>query len=153
MYNTNGQYHLAIPLYERIIETLQTTHVETNEVLLAHQHMLALAYTRNGQQQEAIRLYELVVRIRQTTLSEQGALPAALLESMTNLALEYQNADRYTEAIPLLERIVRGLKQRFPSTNEDVLRQQNALATAYAHIGELQAARDIFAHVVRIKET
>jgi eukaryotic-like serine/threonine-protein kinase len=82
----------------------------------------------------AIRQFEQAVALRRQAL---GPDHYETLKSMNNLALAYQDAGRFSDALPLLEKARQEMKAHFGSNDPNTLQAMNNLALAYRAVGRL----------------
>jgi tetratricopeptide (TPR) repeat protein/predicted Ser/Thr protein kinase len=117
--------------------TIEQAFADQPAVAATVRDTLGTTYWYLGESLLAIRQFEQAVALRQQVL---GPDHYETLKSMNNLALAYQDAGRFGDAVPLFEEVLKESKVRNGPNNTATLTVMNNLANAYRAVGRLADA-------------
>lgn len=101
-----------------------------------------------GRMADSLKLMQQVVAKQETTLPEDDF---KRLRSQRGLAVAYNNHGQVTEAIRILENLVR-IRESLPESHLNRLASQHDLASAYIENNQPKEAIKLLEHVVRVQE-
>jgi serine/threonine protein kinase len=114
----------------------------------AIRHTLGTTYLYLGAPERAIDQHRRAFTLRTQLLGRDHADTHA---SALNLAVAYQEAGRYAEAMPLFEQEVKDCTAKWGPDYPETLKSKNNLATAYRRAGRTAEAIALFEEVLRVR--
>ncbi len=143
-------WRLISPLYEEILQILETKVGSDPQFVAITLNYLGLLYTNMGDYEKALPLYQRALEIIEKVMEPQHPDVAATLN---NLALLYRHMGDYEKALPLYQRAL--------EINEKVMWPQhphfattlNNLALLYRHMGDYEKALPLYQRALDIRET
>ncbi len=127
----------ALEMAETAAKGLERTLGPDDQITLAMQHNLAIAYQDVGRLPEAIAMLE---RIRDVLTAQLGPDHPNTLSTLNNLAGAYQTVGKLPEAISLYERVRDARIAKFGPNHPDTLATLSGLAATYRDSGKLPEA-------------
>ena len=149
LYQVQGNYTAALPLYERALVIGELALGEDHPDVANSLSNLATLYQAQGNYTAALPLLERALTIRELTLGEDHPDVAS---SLNNLALLYQEQGNYTAALPLYERALAINETALGEDHPAVAVSLNNLAVLYQVQGNYTAALPLLERALKIRE-
>ncbi len=149
LYNIQGQYALAEPLYRRSLAIWEKVlGPEHSDVALGLNNLAGL-YQDQGRYAEAEPLFKRSLAIRGNTL---GPEHPDVAQSLNNLALLYNKQGQYAIAEPLHRRSLAIMEKTFGAEHPNVAVSLNNLALLYDRQGQYALAEPLYQRSLAIRE-
>ncbi|MEO1146845.1 MAG: CHAT domain-containing protein, partial [Cyanobacteria bacterium J06638_22] len=150
LYQSQGNYAAAEPLYQRSLSIYETVLGDTHPGVAQSLNNLARLYQDQGNYAAAEPLYQRALTIRETVLGETHPDVAT---SLNNLAGLYQEQGNYGAAEPLYQRALTILETVLGETHPNVATSLNNLAGLYQEQGNYREALPLFERAAESQET
>src|SRR5919199_79009 len=147
LYQSQGRYSEAEPLYSQAVEIHRRLLPEDHPSLATHLNNLAELYRSQGRYSEAEPLYLQAVEIGRRSLPEDHP---NLANGLNNLAGLYKSQGRYSEAEPLYLQAVEIDRRSLPEDHPSLARDLNNLAELYRSQGRYSEAEPLYLQAVEI---
>ena len=147
LYESQGRYSEAEPLYLQAVEIDRRSLPEDHPSLATHLNNLALLYKSQGRYSEAEPLYLQAVEIDRRSLPEDHP---SLATHLNNLALLYKSQGRYSEAEPLYLQALEINRRSLPEDHPSLARDFNNLAGLYESQGRYSEAEPLYLQALEI---
>jgi tetratricopeptide (TPR) repeat protein len=147
LYESQGRYSEAEPLYLQAVEIDRRSLPEDHPSLATHLNNLALLYKSQGRYSEAEPLYLQAVEIDRRSLPEDHP---SLAIDLNNLALLYKSQGRYSEAEPLYLQALEINRRSLPEDHPSLARDFNNLAGLYESQGRYSEAEPLYLQALEI---
>ncbi|WP_445173476.1 tetratricopeptide repeat protein [Microcoleus sp.] len=141
LYESQGRYSEAEPLYLQAVEIDRRSLPEDHPCLATHLNNLAALYKSQGRYSEAEPLFLQVVEIGRRSLPEDHPI---LATHLNNLAALYKSQGRYSEAEPLYLQAVEISRRLLPEDHPSLAAHLNNLAGLYESQGRYSEAEPLF---------
>jgi tetratricopeptide (TPR) repeat protein len=129
LYNSQGRYAEAQPLYEQALEMRQSLFAGDHPDVASSLNNFAALYKSQGRYAETLPLYEQALKMRQRLFA--GDHPD-VASSLNNFAALYKSQGRYAQAQALYEQALEMTKRLFAGDHPDVATSLNNLAVLFA---------------------
>jgi tetratricopeptide (TPR) repeat protein len=149
LYNSQGKYNEAEPLYLRSLSIREKKLGENHPDVAQSLNNLAELYRNQGKYNEAEPLYRRSLSIWEKQLGENHPDFAI---SLNNLALLYNSQGKYNEAEPLFLRSLSIRENQLGEDHPDVANSLNNLALLYNYQGKYKVAEPLFLRSLSIRE-
>lgn len=149
LYESQGRYAAAEPLYLRALEASTRTAGRDNPETLIVANNLTALYHSQGRYAEAETLLLRTLEVREHRL---GRNDSATILSINDLASLYQSQGRYAEAEPLYLRALEANEQTLGRDDERTLTVVGNLATLYFAQGRHAEAEALLLRAVEARE-
>ena len=147
LYESQGRYSEAEPLYLQAVEIDKRSLPEDHPTLATHLNNLAELYRSQGRYSEAEPLYLQALEIDRRSLPEDHP---SLAIRLNNLALLYESQGRYSEAEPLYLQAVEIDKRSLPKDHPSLATHLNNLAELYKSQGRYSEAELLYLQALKI---
>ncbi len=147
-YRADGQYHLAMPLYEETFGVRRVILGELHPLTLTSLSNLALGYGSRREYAQALPLLEEVLTKRQELL---GNNHPDTISTLTDLATGYLSNGEARRAIPLFEDALQRHREVLGDDHIDIGYMLSNLAAAYEASGQAGKAVPLFEESVRLQ--
>ena len=147
LYESQGRYSEAEPLYLQALEIGRRSLPEDPADLASHLNNLAGLYRDQGRYSEAEPLYLQALEIDRRWLPEDH--PGVAID-LNNLALLYRDQGRYSEAEPLYLQALKIVRRSLPEDHPDLAINLNNLALLYRDQGRYSEAEPLFLQALEI---
>jgi tetratricopeptide (TPR) repeat protein len=117
LYQSQGRYSEAEPLYLQAVEIDRRSLPEDHPSLASHLNNLATLYNSQGRYSEAEPLYLQAVEIDRRSLPEDHS---SLAIGLNNLAQIYKTQGRYSEAEPMYLQAVKIFRSKLPANHPNI---------------------------------
>lgn len=141
LFEAEGSYARAAPLYERALRICETALGTDHPNVATALSNLARLHRAQGAYRPAALLLERALRIRETAL---GAEHPDVATTLANLAVLYRDQGAYAHAGPLFERALRIFETALASEHPDVAAVLNNLAGLYRAQGRYAQAEALY---------
>ena len=135
LYNNQGRYEEAEPLYIRALEASERTLGKEHPHTLISVNNLAELYNVQGKYEEAEPLFRRALELRERTLGKKH--PHTLI-FLNNLATLYQNQGKYEEAEPLYIRALEANEQTLGKEHPKTLISRYQLGNVFLELKKLK---------------
>ncbi|MEG4581561.1 tetratricopeptide repeat protein [Microcoleus sp. MON1_C5] len=147
LYQSQGRYSEAEPLYLQALEIDRRSLPEDHPSLATHLNNLAGLYKSQGRYSEAEPLYLQAVEIGRRSLPQDHP---DLAIHLNNLAGLYKSQGRYSEAEPLYLQALEIDKRSLPEDHPNLANHLNNLALLYKSQGRYSEAEPLYLQAVEI---
>ena len=147
LYESQGRYSEAEPLYLQALEISRRSLPEDHPSLATRLNNLAGLYESQGRYSEAEPLYLQAVEIVRRSLPEDHP---GLATRLNNLAFLYQSQARYSEAEPLYLQALKIDRRSLPENHPGLAIDLNNLAGLYQSQGRYSEAEALYLQALEI---
>jgi tetratricopeptide (TPR) repeat protein len=141
LYNNQGKYDQAEPMYVECVERRKTILGDLHPDTLQSLNDLAALYKNQGKYDTAEALYAECIEKRKPT---SGDSHPDTLQSLNNLAALYKNQGKYSLAEPLYIETLEKRKVILGDSHPDTLQSLNNLAILYRNQGKYELAEPLY---------
>jgi len=149
LYDVDGDYEKAEPLYKEALRLYGTTLGAEHPVTLTFMNNLAALYEAQGFYDKARPLYEQSMTAREKVL---GKAHPDTLASMTYLASLYYSQGFYDKAEPLYHRVLKLRREFLGARHPDTLASMNYLAGLYYSQGRYDQAESLYKEALETRK-
>jgi len=148
LYDFNGCYREAEPLYKQALEIFRKIYGEYHPDVAQSLNNLAGLYDDEGRYDKAESLYKQALEIRRKIYGEYHP---NLATSFNNLAGLYLKEGKYNEAEPLLKQALEIFRKIYGEYHPDVAISLNNLAELYYEKGRYAEAESLYKQALEIR--
>lgn len=142
-------WQLIVPMYEEMLQILETKlGSEDNDVAITL-NMLAEAYRKMGDYEKVLPLNQRALEITKKIFGSENSNVATLLN---NRAVFYRHMGKYYEALPLYQRALEIREKVYGPEHQDVAGSLNNLASLYLSMGYYYEALPLYQRALEIRE-
>ena len=149
LYDSQGRYDKAEPLYEQALELRQRLLGENHPDVASSLNNLAGLYDSQGRYEEAEPLYEQALELTKRHLGENHPHVAT---SLNNLAGLYHAQGRYKKAKPLYLQALELRQRHLGENHPDVANSLNNLAGLYYSLADNTKAEPLYLQALELCE-
>lgn len=143
-----GEYHKAIRLYEKSIETYQK-HLPNDLGLVSTYQNIGMLYYKLGDFKKALSFSETALALQQQLLSSKHL---DLVKSYHNIGLIYQHMGEYEKALSYYEACLAIQQKLFDSRHHDLISSYNNIGSMHFNMQNYPEALSSFENALTIKE-
>ena len=149
LYESQGRYEAAEPLYVQALELSQRLLGQAHPAVASSLNNLAGLYESQGRYEAAEPLYVQALELSQRLL---GQAHPAVATSLNNLAELYRSQGRYEAAEPLYVQALELSQRLLGQEHPDVATSLNNLAGLYESQGRYEAAEPLYVQALELKQ-